>query len=87
MEFLLEEEKVGISYDKKTRSYGINIIGSSAIQKISYCPWCNSKLPSDLTDKFFSELSCAINKEATLFDIDLSPAEFKTDEWWKKRGL
>ena len=87
MGFFLKEGKIGISYDMKTRSYGVNLRGSSGIQKINFCPWCSSKLPTDLTENFFSELSIVLNRHATLFDIDQAPSEFHSDEWLEKRGL
>ena len=88
MEFFLKEGKVSIFYDQRIRLYGIRLKESkNAIQKINFCPWCGAKLPVDLSDAFFSELSKALNKEASLFDLEVAPVEFKSDEWWKKRGL
>jgi len=88
MDFFLHEKRVGISYDQKTRFYGINLKGSSGVQKIDFCPWCNSKLPEDLNDKYaqlvFDELG--FNPLDTEYEKNL-PSEFKSDEWWKRRGL
>ena len=56
---------------------------------ISHCPYCGSKLPSRLAEQW-DEI---VEKEfgiAGFVDEDaarLIPDEFKTDEWWKKRGL
>jgi len=82
----LAENEVAISYEPRFRNYGIKILdGGSAVQEISFCPWCGSKLPKDLTD----ELSEIVFDELNLdgFDDPRLPEEFKSDEWWKKRGL
>ncbi len=66
-------------------------------QDILYCPWCGKKLPKSL-DKEWSKV---LKKEFNITDPILHeyedgstaggkepvPPEFKTDEWWKKRGL
>jgi hypothetical protein len=57
-------------------------------QKMSYCPWCGKKLPKELGEEW-----CRIIKERFGFEEifveewETLPQEFKTDEWWKKRGL
>lgn len=62
---------------------------SNAVQRIDCCPWCSKKLPESLRDKWFEFLE----KEYSLDDPHreeqekLIPEEFKTDEWWKERGL
>lgn len=56
---------------------------------LHYCTHCGKKLPSELTQSrqqvLKSEYGIDIKydpaSEATI------PKEFKTDEWWKKRGL
>ena len=58
-------------------------------QLISFCPWCGSKLPSSLDEKMVKILKNEyrydfVNKSICDYKI---PKEFKTDEWWKKRGL
>ncbi len=56
--------------------------------KISYCPRCGTKLPENLTDAWWDiiEEKFGISE---LFDERLKdlPEEFKTDAWWKNRGL
>lgn len=53
-----------------------------------YCPFCGTKLPKDLRDEWFDELSKVLG-----FKVDISidrrkiPKEFRTDEWWKNRKL
>jgi hypothetical protein len=75
-----------IIYLSQYREYCIRI-ENNIHQKINCCPWCGVRLPDNLTEKFFSELSLFLNKDASLLDSDDFPPEFKSDEWWKKRGL
>jgi len=88
MNFFLQEGRVGIFYNQKTRFYGIDLKGSSGSQKIDFCPWCNARLPEDLSEKYVQ----LIFEELGFNPLDIKykkslPAEFKSDEWWKKRGL
>jgi hypothetical protein len=92
MQFFLEEEKISIGYSSRFRSYYINLKGSGAVQRIIYCPWCGKLLPKPLDNEYDLELSKLLN--VPLDDITLDtyyskslPKEFKTEEWWKKRGL
>lgn len=56
---------------------------------VDYCPFCGAQVPKDLTDE-----RCEIlEKEYGITDPydppqrKRIPKEFKTDVWWKKRGL
>ena len=76
-----------IKYYHKTRSFFLHSKGEN-IYPAFYCPWCGTKLPSDLSDKWWDVLEeeYGIN-DPRGDDEDRVPPEFKTDEWWKKRGL
>ena len=87
IKFFLEEGKVAISYQSDIRHYAINLKNSEAIQKINFCPWCGNAFPPDLMEEHFSALVEAFGREPTLDELNQIPPEFKTDEWWKKRGL
>ncbi len=84
----VEDLRVYISYDDRYREYYIETTDPVVIYVIKYCPWCSKKLPENLTDEWFK----ALETEYGLDDPDskeqqnLVPNEFKTDEWWKKRG-
>ena len=70
---------------------------------IYYCPWCGEKFSPSLIDKYIETLSdeyniCFDPPTGKYFniqseDFDLPdeaediPKEFKSNEWWKKRGL
>lgn len=96
MDLFLDDIRVPIVYSPVSREYSLLMLEDGkkrgrmhAVQRIVYCPWCNKKLPESLRDKWFEILE----KEYNLDDPrreeqeSLIPEEFKTDEWWKKRGL
>jgi hypothetical protein len=56
-------------------------------QKMFYCPWCGTSLPKDLSESLALVLQKEYGIEDVIFDREKIPPEFKTDEWWKKRGL
>ena len=60
---------------------------------IYYCPYCGSRLPRSLWDEWYNALEDEYNlfyDERTEYHDDFLrrvPPEFRSDEWWKKRGL
>lgn len=89
MTLLLEDPKMPLEYYPIAREYGIPLYYSPAMQRLIYCPWCGEKLPKSLRDKFFEILEKEYNVEPE-FDVKEDPnvpEEFKSDAWWKKRGL
>ena len=75
-----------IRYDD-CKSYGVR-------QRLFYCPWCGKKLPETLGDEWErllrKEYNLTINdffNKNGKWDESRIPEEFRTDEWWKKRGL
>ena len=59
-----------------------------------YCPYCGAQMPKNLaavdesgSDPYSDALEEAVGKEFCDITEDEIPEEFKTDEWWKKRGL
>jgi uncharacterized protein DUF6980 len=57
--------------------------------KVHYCPYCGTQLPKDLVDEWMNILENEYNIDDPYDSKQkkLIPKEFKTDEWWKKRGL
>jgi len=89
MDTFTRDPRVGVSYYPKTRAYYIDLLDGPAKQGIFYCPFCGSKLPSSLRDKYFKLLGKKF-KIKDPFDEEQTQnisEEFKSDEWWKKRGL
>lgn len=75
----ISDTKVSIYYYERFREYGIGTT-SSAKQSIFYCPWCGSKLPSRLRDKWFDEID-AMGIEPD--DVENIPTKYLSDLWWK----
>ena len=86
MHYQLDIEE-DIHYEPVTRHYAIHTPNnhSGNIKSIWYCPWCGKKLPKDLGDEYDEEIFRMFGKYD--YDSPNLPEEFKTDEWWKKRGL
>ncbi|MDP5210232.1 hypothetical protein [Microbulbifer sp. 2205BS26-8] len=77
---------VGVIYIPKFREYGISILdGGSSFLKIVFCPWCGTKLPLSLRDKWFDLLEEEFGIEDT--ENDHIPKEMRGDTWWRIRGL
>ena len=87
----LKEKRTCIGYNEVFREIYLNRSDTrSVITVIFFCPWCGSKLPNSLRDKFFDILEKEYNIETDIGEYkerkDI-PMEFKSDEWWKKRDL
>lgn len=97
MERILERRHSALKYQDFTRSYYIEEIidtngniSAGASNGITYCPWCATKLPESLFDELSEVLEKQYNLKPDIWNTEkeqLIPAEFLTDEWWKKRGL
>lgn len=71
-------------YNHIMNEYGIIIHdGGSSYIEIKYCPFCGKFLGNSKREEFF-ELIDKLNLDR---DDENFPEEFKSDEWWKKRGL
>ena len=82
METHVENKDVAITYNSKFREYGIAYLdGGSSVQLIESCPWCGSKLPTSLRDKWFSE----IGKLGLEPGDSKIPTEFNSDKWWVEK--
>ncbi len=86
MDLYVGMEESSMSYYPKYREYGISVIGEKAYHRISHCPWCGKKLPESLNDQWF-EIMFDMFEDLDGYADPRIPEEFKTDEWWKKRGL
>ncbi len=85
----LNDCKVGLKYDRANRMISILIARNMGRQGIYNCPWCGFKLPPILSDERDDILERDFGVENYMDKDQLAkiPAEFLTDEWWKKRGL
>lgn len=83
----VDDPRVEIYYYPEIRAYYL-ITSSGAFQLIYNCPFCGCDQPKELKE----EWAKAIKKECKIDPYDREqeskvPKEFKSDEWWKKRGL
>ncbi|MCP5468829.1 MAG: hypothetical protein H7A32_06130 [Deltaproteobacteria bacterium] len=84
---LLEDPRVKIKYNAKYREYSIPGSEDEVVrQLLDFCPWCGKKLPQSLRENWFDELEKLGITDPNNQPNEIPP-EFKTDEWWKQRGL
>jgi hypothetical protein len=83
-DFHINEMEQIIVYLPADRSYLIKV-NDSVGQEIKYCPWCGNKLPDNLVELRSSIIFDQLKLDG--YDDPNLPPEFRTDEWWKKRGL
>ena len=83
------DQLYNVRYNPKIREYSLKSLEGPYICTIEFCPWCGTQLMKGLRDEWFNILEHE-------YGLDLPdmpdqkkriPAEFLTDEWWKKRGL
>ena len=80
-----------ISYDPEVREYLFILHGyqpSGDYVIMNYCPWCGVQLPKELGEEWCDVLE----KELGINDMDRDifaalPEEFRTEQWWRRRGL
>jgi hypothetical protein len=83
-----------IDYSLTTRLYTI-VIANGHNRQILFCPWCGKQFPKYLGEEWENTLLKEYSiSNRILEDYGIKvyaegeiPDEFKTDEWWKKRGL
>jgi hypothetical protein len=88
----LKDQRIPLQYDAKLREFYIPLLDrlsgrGSAIQLINYCPFCGSRFPTSLRDMYFDELD---NLGIDIGNSDYCqnlPDDFKSDKWWRDKGL
>lgn len=87
MDDFLADPRVPIDYYPPFREYSLRLRHSRASQAIGFCPWCGRDLPTSLRGTYF-ELLEETHSELSIFDDPTGiPEEFRTDAWWRARGL
>ena len=86
MSIFVQDLRIGIDYYNVYREYYIDTTADLK-QMIYYCPFCGKELPKGLGEKYFDILEKDYQIEDIIEEEENIPEEFKTDEWWKKRGL
>lgn len=81
--------KTELNYYPAERQISIALAHGLGREVLSYCPWCGTKLPNSLFDTRWDilENEYGIDDPYDTKQKKKIPAEFLTDEWWKKRGL
>jgi len=84
-----DDELYNVKYSPKAREYYLKSLQGPYCRTIEFCPWCGSELPKSLGDEWFDilENEYGLDMPAIPEQKKRIPAEFLTDEWWKKRGL
>ena len=96
VQFWLQDLDCPLKYIPNLRFYSISVPRSIAKKNevwpgyaVHYCPNCGFKFPKDVVDEWMDilEKEYGIDDPYDSKQKKLIPKEFKTDEWWKKRGL
>ena len=77
----IDDSDMPIRFVPKFREIGIQIVdGGDSMVILSVCPWCGSKLPESLRNRWFDEL------EANGIDPygDSLPAEYLNTDWYRR---
>ncbi len=68
-----------IHYIPKFNEYGVIIHdGGQSVMGITFCPWCGSRLPESMRDRWFSELEALGFDDPSEEDI---PEQYTDDRW------
>ena len=90
-EYLLEGD-IAIHYSPVLREYTIPVLdgrdgSSSSGIVLRFCAWCGKELPMSLRDEWFETLQSLGYDPGPWSDDPKLPEEFRTDVWWKGKGL
>ncbi len=68
-----------VNYSPRLREYGLIVHdGGTAVELIRFCPWCGTKLPESMRDRWFAELR-ALGIEPGEDEI---PEAYQSSAWW-----
>ncbi len=74
-----------VSYSPTFNEYGLIVRdGGASSVVIGFCPWCGTKLPESLRDRWFDELE-AKGYDGPLFSDDL-PKSYTSAAWWRDQS-
>jgi hypothetical protein len=79
MVYAIEASEIPIVFNLKFRETGVSVLdGGSSILLFQYCPWCGTRLPESLRNRWFDELE-ARGIDPLYGDI---PPDFRDDRWY-----
>lgn len=100
MRNILEDSNIRniLIYEADIREYSLVLYAegkpTGLLKPLLYCPWCGKELLKELDEEWGNALKAEYGlttkdfwDEKGNWDETKIPAEFRTDEWWKKRGL
>ena len=79
-----------INYDSSIRSFRFILHDNryGDYLPFDYCPWCGTKLPKSLNAEWAEEVKKKIGYDCVFVqEWEKLPEKYKTDQWWKERGL
>ena len=77
-----------ISLEEEVRGYFIKASTKRISLALAFCPFCGDKLGKRLNAEYYDILEKEYGiDDPDRFTLTNVPEEFKTDEWWRKRGL
>ena len=77
-----------IEFEEYMRGYYLPTSPGGVILGLDFCPFCGQNLGKCLNSEYYDILFKEYGLEfPETLDVDKVPEEFKTDEWWRKRGL
>ncbi len=76
-----EDADTPIYFSRRFNEFGLKIMdGGSSYYTISFCPFCSTKLPESLRDRWFEEMD-KLGIDSWNEEI---PEKYKTDEWYRE---
>ena len=89
MDFHIKNNEIHFHYYEDVRAYAVDYLeeAGGGSQAINYCPWCGNRLPKSLFQEKAKAIQETLGQKLTCFNESSLSNEFKTDEWWKRRGL
>lgn len=93
MAAILDDARIPLFYSPIVRKYYMARMDKYIIKGylvFIYCPWCMTKLPKELTSTYCDIIQKEFGLNPQHIDLEIEDKiseEFKSDEWWKNRGL
>lgn len=80
----IREDKLEIYYDPSRRVFQIGGKIFGMRQQIAFCPWTGNQLPLPLSGVLSEMLA---SRDLSGLEPETWPDEWRTEQWWIKKGL